>query len=172
MCQIYKDYLSRLNVNIRISYNSYYLQTVYRKTRYKQMRIMLDTNILISAFVFNSKTLNKVIETILLEHRLILSSFVIDELKRVVSRKFPNKLRELDEFLTVLPYELVYTPEVMDEGLFEIRDKMDYPVLYTAIIEGVDVLVTGDKDFSDVNVEKPEILTPGEFFGKYVSMLE
>lgn len=67
------------------------------------MRIMLDTNILISVFVFKSKILNKVIETILLEHKLVLSSFVVDELKRVVSRKFANKSRELDEFLTVLP---------------------------------------------------------------------
>lgn len=136
------------------------------------MRIMLDTNILISIFVFKSKILNKVIETILLEHKLILSSFVVDELKRVVSRKFANKLRELDEFLTVLPYELVYTPEIMDESLFEIRDKMDYPVLYTAIIEDVDILVTGDKDFSEADVEKPEILTPSEFFEKYVSVIE
>lgn len=131
------------------------------------MRIMLDTNVLISAFIFKSKVMNKVIETILLEHRLVLSSFVVDELKRVVSKKFQDKLDALDEFLTVLPYELVYTPEVMDENLFDIRDKMDYPVLYTAIIEDVDVLVTGDKDFSDIEIEKPEILTPSEFAEKY-----
>ena len=99
---------------------------------------------------------------------LVLSSFVVDELKRVVARKFENKSRELDEFLTVLPYELVYTPEIMDESLFEIRDKMDYPVLYTAIIEDVDILVTGDKDFSDVEVERPDILTPKEFLEQYV----
>jgi predicted nucleic acid-binding protein len=42
----------------------------------------------------------------------------------------------------------------MTKDLFEIRDMMDYPVLYTAIIEDVDVLVTGDKDFADVEVEK------------------
>ncbi|MGD9678694.1 MAG: putative toxin-antitoxin system toxin component, PIN family [Vulcanibacillus sp.] len=131
------------------------------------MRIMLDTNVLISAFIFKSKVMNKVIETILLEHRLVLSSFVVDELKRVVSKRFQDKLVALDEFLTVLPYELVYTPEVMDENLFDIRDKMDYPVLYTAIIEDVDILITGDKDFSDIEIEKPEILTPSEFAGKY-----
>lgn len=128
---------------------------------------MLDTNVLISAFIFKSKVMNKVIETILLEHRLVLSSFVVDELKRVVSKRFQDKLVALDEFLTVLPYELVYTPEVMDENLFDIRDKMDYPVLYTAIIEDVDILITGDKDFSDIEIEKPEILTPSEFAGKY-----
>ena len=69
------------------------------------MRIMLDTNILISAFVFRSKIMDEVIEIILTEHKLILSSFVVDELKRVISKKFENKSRALDEFLTAIPYE-------------------------------------------------------------------
>lgn len=35
--------------------------------------------------------------------------------------------------------ELVYTPHHMSGGLFEIRDRNDYPVLYTAIIENADI---------------------------------
>ena len=56
----------------------------------------------------------------------------------------------------------------MDETLFEIRDNMEYPVLYTAIIEDVDILITGDKDFLDVEIEKPEILTPAQFTERYI----
>lgn len=37
-------------------------------------------------------------------------------------------------------YEYVYTPDKFDETLFEIRDTKDYPVLYTAILEDVDLL--------------------------------
>jgi len=44
----------------------------------------------------------------------------------------------------------------------------DYPVLYTAIIENIDVLITGDKDFADIEIEKPEILTPADFIAKYL----
>lgn len=133
------------------------------------MRIMLDTNVLISAFVFKSKIMNDVIESVLTDHKLVLSSFIIEELKRVVSIKFQGKSKALDEFLTAIPYELVYTPEIMDKSLFEIRDEMDYPVLYTAIIENVDILVTGDKDFSDVEVEKPDILTPTQYAEIYIN---
>lgn len=61
----------------------------------------------------------------------------------------------------------VHTPDVMDKGLFEIRDKSDYPVLYTAIIEDIDVLITGDKDFAEVKVHKPTIMTPAEFVARY-----
>ena len=131
------------------------------------MRVMLDTNVLISAIVLKSTTLNQMLEMIINEHKLVLSSYVIEELKQVVSRKFKGKLGALDKFLTVLPYEFVYTPDAMDKDLFKIRDKMDYPVLYTAIIEDVDILITGDKDFAEVEVEKPEILTPAEFIARY-----
>jgi putative PIN family toxin of toxin-antitoxin system len=134
------------------------------------MRIMLDTNVLISSIIFKSKIMNEMIAAILKDHRLVLSSFVIEELKTVVQRKFEGRAAELDHFLTVLPFEYVYTPDEMDEDLFEIRDEMDYPVLYSAIVEDVDILITGDKDFSDIDIEKPEILTPNEFIGKYVRM--
>lgn len=55
----------------------------------------------------------------------------------------------------------------MDRTLFPTRDPADYPVLYTAIVENVDVLITGDKDFAGIEVEKPEIVTPSEFVEKY-----
>ena len=43
-------------------------------------------------------------------------------------------------------------------------------MLYSAISADVDILITGDKDFSAVEVEKPEILTPSQFNEKYLSM--
>jgi hypothetical protein len=59
--------------------------------------------------------------------------------------------------LSQLPYELAYTPEHPKPGLFEIRDEKDYPVLYSAITEDVDVFITGDRDFDGLDLEKPEI---------------
>ena len=131
------------------------------------MRVILDTNVLVSAIVFKSKTINNTLECILCDHKLVLPSCVVDELKQVITRKFADRLKDLDEFLTALPYEYVYTPDVMKKDLFVIRDSLDYPVLYTAIIEDVDILVTGDKDFFEVEVEKPEILSPADFLAKY-----
>lgn len=67
-----------------------------------------------------------------------------------------------------MSFELAYTPQKIEPGLFEIRDAKDYPVLYTAIGEDVDVLITGNKDFSDADMEHPEILTPAQFLDRYV----
>ena len=55
----------------------------------------------------------------------------------------------------------------MDYSLFQIRDINDYPVLYSAIISNVDILITGDLDFKDVEIEHPEIMTPREYIQHY-----
>lgn len=105
----------------------------------------------------------RLLDFITQNHTLVLSSFIIEELIAVTDRKFPAKKAAIDQFLSNLGYELVYTPIHLPADRFEIRDKNDYPVLYTAIMEDIDILITGDKDFFSINIEKPEILTPSEF---------
>lgn len=86
----------------------------------------------------------------------------------VIRRKFPKKESATEKFLMFMSYEYVYTPQTIDGKLFNFRDAKDYPVLYTAIVEDIDVLVTGDKDFADIDIEKPEIMTPSMFMDKYL----
>ncbi len=130
---------------------------------------MLDTNVLISMIFFPGKRMDQMLGFITRNHTLVLSSFVVDELLAVAERKFPEKRYVIDRFLSALGFELVYTPHKMDGSLFHIRDVKDYPVLYTAIVEGIDILVTGDKDFLDIDIEKPEILTPSDFAEKFLN---
>ena len=101
-------------------------------------------------------------------HQLVLSSYVVDELKNVVKRKFPGKEIATNKLLMMMSFEYVYTPAKIESGLFDIRDVKDYPVLYTAIIEDVDVLVTGDKDFTNIDIEKPEIMSPAQFMERFL----
>jgi predicted nucleic acid-binding protein len=124
---------------------------------------MVDTNILFSAMFFPDGRMNGLIKKAAVESRLVLSSYVIDELFDVIRRKFPDQEKAADTFLSRIPYELVYTPKQPPPGLFEIRDPDDYAVLYSAITEDVDIFITGDKDFENLNLEKPEILTPAQF---------
>ena len=132
------------------------------------MRIMVDTNVLISALVFRSEHMTKVVEKAAEEYTLVLCSYVIDEVNTVIERKFPKHKRTINKFLSKLSFELVYSPkEIEGDRLFDIRDENDYIILHTAIIEDIDVLITGDKDFAAVNIDRPEILTPSEFLSKY-----
>lgn len=131
------------------------------------MRVMIDTNILISALLFPSRQMNTLIYKITTEYQLVLSSYIVEELLNVVCRKFKSKLEAVDTLLNQLPYELVYTPVRPKLGMFEIRDEKDYPVLYSAVTEDIDVFVTGDRDFEGLGLEKPKIITPADFLEKY-----
>ena len=131
------------------------------------MRVMLDTNILVSMIIFPNQIFLDMLETITKHHNLVLSSYVLDELFDVVTRKFPKRKEAFKKFLAAIPYEIFVTPQDMDLGLFEIRDTMDYPVLYSAIVAKADVLITGDKDILTVkHINRPEILTARDFVAK------
>ena len=131
------------------------------------MRIMLDTNVLISAIVFPNARMNSLIYKATIKHKLVLSSYIVDELIIVTKCKFPDKKEDIDLFLSRIPYELIYTPDEQNPKLFNIRDANDYPVLYSAVIADVDLFVTGDDDFANVEIKKPKIITPSEFIESY-----
>ena len=133
------------------------------------MRIMLDTNIIISAGIFGGGRFSELTLAIADKFNLVLSSAIVDELRIVIQTKFPDKVLAMEQLLKRLSYEISYTPTNIDEEIYpKIRDKKDYPILASAIIADVDVLITGDKDFGSVDVERPEIMNITEFAQKYL----
>ena len=134
------------------------------------MRVAIDSNVFISIVVFGSKTLSKMLVDICEHHTLVMSSYVIDEISRVVREKFPGKVSAMDNILFNLPYEPEFTPHILpNHGMFKIRDPKDEKVLYSAITADVDVLITNDNDFFDIELERPEIIKPFDFISKYLS---
>ncbi len=131
------------------------------------LKIMLDTNILISAIFFPSvQTRRFIMEAV--RHDLMLCDYVLDELRIVVERKFPLKKGELEEFFRDLRFELVETPADLEHcEIPSMRDQKDTPILAAAIENGADVFVTGDKDFLVLNLPTPEIINMTDFLLKY-----
>ena len=136
------------------------------------MRVMVDANVLRSAMVFRSANMLRVLEHASLpDNELLISSWVIGEVREVTKRKWPDRLSSIDTLLSTMRYELVITPSVnkMDTSLFEIRDPMDYPVLYSAVIGNADVFVTGDRDFEDVRLGRPRIMSPAAYIKRFLT---
>ncbi len=132
------------------------------------MRVMIDTNVLISALLFPSSQMSELLEKLIDEHEIVLCSHIIDELHRVFEEKFRHKKKVLERFLTMFPFEFFYTPRSIDASNYpSIRDKEDLPVLVSAILADVDVIITGDSDFYDVEIKIPEVLKPADFISKY-----
>ncbi len=132
------------------------------------MRVMLDTNIFISMIFFPPSQTREVAKRLTEQHHIVVCDYVIEELNLVTERKFPAKRKFLDRFFMELPFELVYTPKVLDREVFPgMRDTKDIPILATAILEEIDIFLTGDKDFLVLDVETPEIMTMTEFLQQY-----
>lgn len=104
------------------------------------MRVMLDTNIFISMIFFPSDQTRELGRRLTDGHQIVICDYVIEELRLVVERKFPAKRKFLDRFFLELPFELVYTPKLLDlEEFPKMRDTKDSPILATAIMEDIDV---------------------------------
>ena len=52
------------------------------------MRIMIDTNVLVSAFVFKGETITKMVDTLVDYHTIVLSSYVLND--TLVQNKYLN----------------------------------------------------------------------------------
>jgi predicted nucleic acid-binding protein len=59
-----------------------------------------------------------------------------------------------------LRYELVSAPK---SGEIKVRDNKDQPILNASIEYNVDVLITGDKHFLELDIITPQICTPSEY---------
>lgn len=130
------------------------------------MRIMLDTNIIFSA-IYNPASIPYLAyeKSSLPPNTLVLCDQIIDELRRIFNRKFPNKIPSLEKFLAIASYDLItLSPDDMvydDET--HVRDTNDRPILRASRKANVDILITGDKDFLESGIHNPKIMTATEF---------
>lgn len=98
----------------------------------------------------------------------VISNIIIDELKEVFNKKFPNKIDVLNTFLKDIEAEEIIVKNVKNKKLFKIRDEKDYGVLYAAIVSKVDLFITGDEDFKEVDIETPKIMTIKNYILTYI----
>ncbi len=113
------------------------------------MRIMLDTNIIVSGIAFTGNE-RKLLEAIYCNNTtLVLSEYVILEAKTVIKRKFPGKEGLLDDFINLFQVEIATIPlkKEINEAQSIIRDQKDAIILATAIKVKPDIFVSGDLDF-------------------------
>lgn len=125
------------------------------------MRVMTDTNIIISALLFPLSLPAKILLHIADKHELVLCDYIVMEMREVVARKRPDLLADIDVLLAQLSYELVIAPK---EPCKLISDPKDQPILNAAIVSDVDIIVSGDKHFLELNLERPKTMSVADFW--------
>lgn len=127
------------------------------------MRITLDTNVLVAAFIAHGNC-NELLEYCVVHHEVILSRFILDEMLDVLTRKFRFTQSEAQAAVRLLRTRT----RLIDPIQLPVpvcRDADDDTILATARTAGCIAIVTGDKDLTDLkNFEGVRILTPAEFW--------
>jgi len=124
------------------------------------MRVLVDTNILLSAMWFKGSRVARALLYVANNHELVLCDRNVVEMRDVIKRKAPDVLADAEVFLAELSYELI--PSI-EEAEKLIRDPKDQPILNAAIVGGIDVILTGDKDFLSLCIDCPKPMTISQF---------
>ena len=127
------------------------------------MKIVVDTNILISAALNGSKP-QAVIDYIIASNdcKWIASAAIVDEYKAVLVRpKF-----KLSTYLQRQWFDLIDSAITIIEVNLTVdfpRDRKDAKFLACAVAANANYLITGDRDFSEAQIIKTKIITAKEF---------
>jgi len=124
------------------------------------MKIMIDSNVLVSAVYNPNSKPAIVVRDVCENHELLLCDHIIAECYDVVGRKFPQHTPVLDKLLISLGYSLVVAPRGTD---VPIADPKDAPILNAAILENVEIIISGDSHFLSLDMERPKVLTPAQY---------
>ncbi|MCR5696896.1 MAG: putative toxin-antitoxin system toxin component, PIN family [Marinilabiliaceae bacterium] len=125
------------------------------------MRILIDTNVLISAFVFGGKA-GKLFELLFAgDYELFVSEYVDAEFKAILQQKWPQKADVVYSLYRTLPF-IFCESSPKQQG--ELRDRKDIPVLSDALFHGADIVLSGDKDFLEAELETPQVFSPSMLY--------
>ncbi len=132
------------------------------------MRLLIDTNILISAALFpDSVPARAYAKAVTPQYETVVCDYSLDEMRRVFNRKFPHRLGDFELFASylTLAVEIISTPtwEERVEEENAIRDVNDRPIFRAAVGANADAIITGDKDFLESGIARPKSMTAAAF---------
>lgn len=140
------------------------------------LQVILDTNVLVSGIAYPASVPGKIMAA--WRHGsfdLLLSTYILDELRRVLPRLTPRHgltSGEIDDLVDALAMQAELI-EPLDNFDHDLRDIADQPVLNTLLAAlrtaGADYLITGDKDLL-VLADKYPIVSPSDFWSTHASV--
>lgn len=140
------------------------------------LRVVLDTNVLLSGIAYPGSTPGKLIGA--WKHGaldLVLSSYILDELRHVLPRlthRHGLNADEIDDLIDTLAIQadLVEPETIAEPRLADVNDQPVLGTLIAALRDGqADALITGDKALLALSDRYP-IRTPAEFWATHGSL--
>ena len=128
----------------------------------KNLKVVLDTNVLVSALVFGGKP-QAVIQWLVENGSTYISQDILTETRRIVHAKFPNFHIDLARLEKLLERDVLWV--VLGSIKVNIcQDPDDNMIIETAILGQCSYIVSGDNDLLVLkNYQNIQIETPSHF---------
>ncbi len=128
-------------------------------------KIVIDTNVIISAILFNNSPPGKAVKLANKLGQILLSEVIFQERQKTITRK------KFDRYLSYDSRRQILSKLLLDSELVEItetiticRDPKDNKFLDVAVSGQADLIITGDQDLLILNPFRAiEIITVNEF---------
>ncbi|MBP5706495.1 MAG: putative toxin-antitoxin system toxin component, PIN family [Spirochaetales bacterium] len=122
---------------------------------------MIDTNVLISAFVFGGKA-GALLELLFdRQYELLISDYIDAEFKEKLDEKWSDKADKVYDLYRTLPFIFCESSDIQYKSL---RDEKDTPILNDALFHKVDIILSGDKDFLEAELDSPLVFSPSMLY--------
>ncbi len=127
------------------------------------MRLVLDTNVLIAAFISHGAC-NELLEHCVLNHDVVLSEFILNEVQEKLTGKFKFTAREADAAVHLVKSRTRIVP-ISPLAETVCRDSDDDAIIATAIAGQCACIITGDRDLLDLEtVNGIHVISPSSFW--------
>jgi putative PIN family toxin of toxin-antitoxin system len=126
------------------------------------VRIVVDTNVLIAALISRGFC-HELLEHCLVNHTVITSAFILDELREKLVEKFKYSPATADEAVLLFSSRMqTVIPSNLSAPIS--RDPDDDNILAAAVVGNCECIITGDNDLLVLKqFESVKILAPREF---------
>jgi len=129
------------------------------------LRILLDTNIYISAILFKGKPRQILQELVDEKVTGYISNEILKELEDTLSKP---KFRLTNDFIQIILSEIREVTKLVSitplNNYLDLRDRDDYHILEAAFSAKVDYLITGDKDLLSLEkIQEFKIVSVDEY---------
>jgi len=129
------------------------------------LKIVLDTNVLVSAFLKPRSKPARIMRLVLQgDIQIIINEHILAEYLEVLKRpKFDLNLKNVQTILEVIRSKGINAPSLAES--FDLPDSSDEPFLEAALASTADVLITGNrKHFPKKTCKGQKVVSPTEFF--------
>ena len=127
------------------------------------MKIVLDSNIIVAAYAGRGLC-NSLFELCLDQHSILISDFILNEVKRTLHNKFKMPLPNVQIIIDYLKeFCILSTYNKITDNIC--RDKNDNDIISLAVSNNADYLITGDNDLLVLKkYNKIKIISPRDFW--------